>query len=59
MVGITRSLIAFQKQRKMTNDFFIQYIFVRTFQWISSECLTNVTIKVKVVMVIYIPGENG
>ena len=38
----------------MTNDFFNNYIFVRTFQWTSSECLTNVTITVKVVMVTYI-----
>ena len=32
----------------MTNDFFNHYLFVRTFQWTSSECLTNVTIMVKV-----------
>ena len=38
----------------MTNDFFNNYIFVRTFQWTSSECLTNVTITVKVAMVTYI-----
>ena len=43
----------------MTNDFFNNYIFVRTFQWTSSECLTNVTITVKVAMVTYIQGENG
>ena len=33
-----------QKPRKMTNNFFDNYIFVHTFQWTSSECLTNVTI---------------
>ena len=38
----------------MTNDFFNNYIFVCTFQSISSECLPNVTIKVKVAMVTYI-----
>ena len=43
----------------MTNDFFNHYIFVCTFQWTSSECLTNVTITVKVAMVTYIQGENG
>ena len=43
----------------MTNDFFNHYIFVRTFQWTSSECLTNVTITVKVSMVTYIHCENG
>ena len=32
----------------MINDFFNHYIFVRTFQWASSECFTNVTIRVKV-----------
>ena len=42
--SIIRSLIIFKKQRKMTNDFFNHYIFVRTFQWTSSECLTNVAI---------------
>ena len=57
--SITRSLIIFKKPRKMTNDFFNHYIFVRTFQWTSSECLTNVTITVKVAMVTYIQGENG
>ena len=44
--SITRSLIIFKKPRKMTNDFFNHYIFVRTFQCTSSECLTNVTITV-------------
>ena len=57
--SITRSLIIFKKPRKMTNDFFNHYIFVRTFQWTSSECLTNVTITVKVAMVTYIHCENG
>ena len=57
--SITRSLIIFKKPKKITNDFFNHYIFVRTFQWTSSECLTNVTIAVKVVMVTYIQGENG
>ena len=47
MKSITRSLIISKKPRKMTNDFFNHYIFVRTFQWTSSECLTNVTITVK------------
>ena len=56
---ITRSLIIFKKARKMTNDFFNHYMFVRTFQWTSSECLTNVTITVKVPMVTYIYCENG
>ena len=46
--SITRSLITFKKQTKMTNDFFNHYIFARTFQCTSSECLTNVTITVKV-----------
>ena len=32
----------------MTNDFFNHYIFARTFQCTSSECLTNVIITVKV-----------
>ena len=41
----------------MTNDFFNHYIFVCTFQWTSSECLTNGTITVKVAMVTYIQGE--
>ena len=59
MESITRTLIIFKKPRKMANDFFNHYIFVRTFQWTSSECLTNVTITVKVDMVTYIPGENG
>ena len=49
--SITRSLIISKKPRKMTNDFFNHYIFVCTFQWTSSECLTNVTITVKVAMV--------
>ena len=34
---ITRSLIIFKKPRKITNDFFNHDIFVRTFQWTSSE----------------------
>ena len=34
--SITRSLFIFKKLRKMTNDFFNPYIFVRTFQWTSS-----------------------
>ena len=54
-----RSLIIFKKPRNMTNDFFNHYIFVHTFQWTSSECLTNVTINVKVAMVTDIQGENG
>ena len=41
----------------MTNDFFD--IFVRKFQWTSSACLTNGTIRVKVAMVTYIHCENG
>ena len=57
--SITRSLIIFKKPRKMSNDFCNHYIFVRTFQWTSSECLRNVTITVKVAMVTYIQGENG
>ena len=57
--SITRSLIIFKKPRKMIDDFFSHYIFVRTFQWTSSECLTNVTITVKVAMVKYIHCENG
>ena len=40
----------FKKPRKVTNDFFNHYIFVRTFQWTSSECLTNVAITVKVIL---------
>ena len=35
----------------MTNDIFNNYLFFRTFQWTSSECLTNTTITVKVAMV--------
>ena len=35
----------------MTNDFYNHYIFVGTFRSTSSECLTNVTIRVKVAMV--------
>ena len=54
-----RSLIIFKKPRNMTNDFFNHYIFVHTFQWTSSECLTNVAITVKVAMVTYIHCENG
>ena len=57
--SITRSLIIFKKPRKMTNDFFNHYIFVRTFKWTSSECLSNVTITVKVAMVTYIEGVTG
>ena len=57
--SITRSLIIFRKPRKMTNDSFNHYIFVRTFQWTSSECLTNVTITIKVDMVTCIHCENG
>ena len=53
-----RNLIIFKKPRNMTNDFFNHYIFVHTFQWTSSECLTNVTITVKVAMVTYIQGES-
>ena len=56
--SVKRILIIFKKSRKMTNDFFNHYIFVRTFQWTSSECLTNVTIMVKVAMVTYIHREN-
>ena len=51
MKSMTRNLIIFKKPRKMANDFFNHYIFVRTFQWTSSECLINVTITVKVAMV--------
>ena len=43
----------------MTDDFFNHYTFVRTFQWTSSEYLTNVTIMVKVAMVTYIHCEKG
>ena len=57
--GITRTLIIFKKPRNITNDFFIHYIFARTFQWTSSECLTNVTITIKVDMVTCIHCENG
>ena len=57
--SITRSLIIFKKPRKVINDFFKNYIFVRTFQWTCSECLTNITITVKVAMFIYIHCENG
>ena len=57
--SITRNLTIFKKPRKMTNSFFNHYIFVRTFQWTSSECLTNVTITVKVAMVTYIHCEKG
>ena len=56
--SITRSLIIFKKPRKVTNDVFNHYIFVHTFQWTSSECLTNFTITVKVAMVTYIYYEN-
>ena len=41
--SITRSLIIFKKLRKMTNDFFNNYIFVRKFQWTSSEFIFNFT----------------
>ena len=34
--SITRSLILFEKPRKMTSDFFNNYIFDHTFQWTSS-----------------------
>ena len=51
--SITASLIIFKKPRKMAKDFFNHYVFVRTFQWTSSECLTNVTITVKVAMITY------
>ena len=34
--SIARSSIIFEKPRKMTNDFFNNYIFVHTFQWTSS-----------------------
>ena len=57
--SITRSLIIFKKPRKMTNDFFNNYIFVHTFQWTSSECLTNVTVTVKVAMVTYMHCKKG
>ena len=57
--GITRRLINFKKPRMMINDFFNHYIFIRTFQWTSSECLTKVTITVKVAVVTYIHCENG
>ena len=40
--SITRSLMIFRKPRKMTNTFLNHYLFVRTFQWTSSECLINV-----------------
>ena len=56
--SITRSLIIFKKPRKVTNDVFNHYMFVHTFQWTSSECLTNFTITVKVAMVTYIYYEN-
>ena len=43
----------------MTNDFFNLYIFVCTFQWTSSECLTNVTTTIKVIVNIsYIKEES-
>ena len=35
----------------MTSDFFSNYIFVHTFQWTLSQCLTNVTTTVKIAMV--------
>ena len=46
--SITRSLIVFKKPRKMTNDFFNNYIFVHTFQWASSECYNNNTISITI-----------
>ena len=55
--SITRTF--FKKPRKMTNDFLNHYIFVHMFQWTSSECLTNVTVTVKIAMVTYIHSENG
>ena len=57
--SIIRSLIIFKKPRKMTNDFFNNYIFVHTFQWTSSECLINVTVTVKVAMVTYRHCKKG
>ena len=39
--SVKRILIIFKKSRKMTNDFFNHYIFVRTFQWTSSEMSYN------------------
>ena len=57
--SITRSLILFKKPRKMTNNLFNNYILVHTFQCTSSECLTNVTITVKVAIVKYIQCEKG
>ena len=56
--SITRRLIIFKKPRKMRKDFLNNYMFVHTFQWTSSECLTNVTITVKVAMVTYIHSEK-
>ena len=47
---ITKSLIIFKKPRKITKDFFNDYIFVYTFQWTSSECFINVTITVNITM---------
>ena len=38
----------------MTNDVGNSYIFDHKLQWTSSECLTNVTITLKVAMVTYI-----
>ena len=58
MKNITRSLIIFKKPRKMTNDFFNHYVFVHTFQWTSSERLTNVIMTVKIAMVTYIYCEK-
>ena len=46
--SVTRSLIIFKKLRKMINDFFNNYIFVRTFQRAALVYLTNVTITVNV-----------
>ena len=41
MKSITRRLIIFKKPRKIDNDFFNHYIFVRTFQWTSSEYIVD------------------
>ena len=57
--SITKSLIISKKPRKVTIAFFNSYVFVHTFQWTSSDCLTNVTVTLKVAMVIYIHCEKG
>ena len=49
----------FKKPNKMSNDFFNNYIFVRTFQWTSSKCYNNVTITAKVALVTYIQCKMG